>query len=246
MGNAVHPPWQLVCLWIRSLPQPLLSPPHVPGPSPPQLEPSILSPLIHRSWNPWRPNSTLSSLVLECGRAQCRDLRIEGWESLWGLSESDSQRAAALLLTPLHLHQVFFPGALKCLKKDGCGAGLRLPSQLLGSRKRCCRGPLPSLWPSGARSEDLTVICLSGGFLPLKGELGGMYVDLWKAGICKPWAAPAKLSSSGPILLWAVSWGPLSHPHQDCWLEMGTLHPEDSAGQRWFFLSFINSFRLPT
>lgn len=129
---------------------------------------------------------------------------------------------------------------------DGCGAGLRLPSQLLGSRKRCCRGPLPSLWPSGARSEDLTVICLSGGFLPLKGELGGMYVDLWKAGICKPWAAPAKLSSSGPILLWAVSWGPLSHPHQDCWLEMGTLHPEDSAGQRWFFLSFINSFRLPT
>lgn len=146
---------------------------------PPQLEPSILSPLIHRSWNPWGPNSTLSSLLLECGRAQCRDLRIEGWESLWGLSESDSQRAAAPPLdTSSSAPGGFFPGALKCLKRDGCGAGLRLPSQLLGSRKRCCRGPLPSLWPSGARSEDLTVICLSGGFLPLKGELGGMYVDL--------------------------------------------------------------------
>ena len=80
---------------------------------PPQLEPSILSPLIHRSWNPWGPNSTLSSLLLECGRAQCRDLRIEGWESLWGLSESDSQRAAAPPLdTSSSAPGGFFPGAL--------------------------------------------------------------------------------------------------------------------------------------
>lgn len=35
--------------------------------------------------------------------------------------------------------------------------------------------PLPSRRPSGVGSEELTVICLSGGFVPLKGVLSGTY-----------------------------------------------------------------------
>lgn len=118
------------------------------------------------------------------------------------------------LLKPLHLHQetfFFFPGALKCSKKGRCGAGLCLPSQLLGSCETSTEGL--SL-PSGPQVQDQrtwqssvyqAALCLYRRCWVAR------TVDLRKAGTCLLGTAPAKLSFSS-LLQGASSWWLSSRP----------------------------------
>lgn len=108
--------------------------------------------------------------------AWCPELLITGLElvlGLWEVLEGSKDQAFPSEAFLLHASGHFF---LAPSMKDGteqdctCWASLQLLEKRQGSR------PLPSLRPSGVRSEALTVICLSGGSVPYR-SVSGTYTD---------------------------------------------------------------------
>lgn len=139
------------------------------------------------------------------GGALLIDLLIAGWESVSSLSGRWLTSPSSW--NPFICTRRFFSWGPQMLEEGRvwCRTVLAKPAPRVLWKEH--RGPLPSLRPSGAGSEDLTVICLSGGFVPFKGELGGTYVDLMdlgKAGTCQLCTAPAEWSF-GTVLQGAVS-----------------------------------------